>query len=292
MLVEMSGKIKSDIVYAGSGYANVLPAAFGGKIKFRETGAPDLEAPVLSLEDRFDALDSSMIDRSVIIDTMKQALKTTKNRIGDEYIVTLPAWGPFTLGARFVGEATMIKAMVKKPAAVEKLLAFSTSVLIRFFEPVIRDGTLEVIDVVDATASGDMISRKHFEAFVLPYLKQFTDWAKSNNVLTLLHICGDTTDRLDLYPLTGANCISLDHKTDIAKAKKMLYGKMCFSGNIDPVGILLQGSVQQVEEACRRVIEAVGTDGGFILMPGCDIPPMVPYENLQKFVQVAREWKL
>jgi len=27
-------------------------------------------------------------------------------------------------------------------------------------------------------------------------------------------------------------------------------------------------------------------------MPGCDIPPTVPYENIQKFIQVAREWKL
>jgi len=27
-------------------------------------------------------------------------------------------------------------------------------------------------------------------------------------------------------------------------------------------------------------------------MPGCDIPPTVPFENIQKFIQVAREWKL
>jgi uroporphyrinogen-III decarboxylase len=26
-------------------------------------------------------------------------------------------------------------------------------------------------------------------------------------------------------------------------------------------------------------------------MPGCDIPPTVPYENIQKFIQIARDWK-
>jgi len=26
-------------------------------------------------------------------------------------------------------------------------------------------------------------------------------------------------------------------------------------------------------------------------MPGCDIPPTVPYENIRKFIQVAHEWK-
>jgi uroporphyrinogen decarboxylase len=67
---------------------------------------------------------------------------------------------------------------------------------------------------------------------------------------------------------------------------------MCFAGNVDPVAVMLQGSVEQVEESCKSIIESAGTDGGFVLMPGCDIPPTVPYENIQKFIQIAREWKL
>jgi uroporphyrinogen decarboxylase len=67
---------------------------------------------------------------------------------------------------------------------------------------------------------------------------------------------------------------------------------MCFAGNIDPVKILLQGTVREVEEACRRTIAAAGTDGGFILMPGCDIPPSVPFENIRVFTEVARSWVL
>jgi uroporphyrinogen decarboxylase len=292
MLVEMSDKLESDIVYAGSGYPNVLAAALGGKIKFSEDGAVDLEAPVISSEEEMQELDISMINKNAIINTVKNALKMTKSRIGEEYVVTMTAWGPFTLGARLVGEETLIKATIKKPDFVEKVLDFATKVLIRYYEPVVADGLLEVILLGDPTASGDLISKPHFEKYALPYLKKFTDWARSKGIHTLLHICGDTTDRLDLFPLTGASCISLDQKTDMAKAKEVLLGKMCFAGNIDPVKILLQGSVQDVEDACKRVIETVGTDGGFVLVPGCDIPPTVPYENIQKFVQVARDWKL
>ena len=71
----------------------------------------------------------------------------------------------------------------------------------------------------------------------------------------------------------------------------MLYGKMCFGGNVDPVKIMLNGSVQEVEDSCRSVIQTAGLDGGFVLMPGCDIPPTVPYDNIRKFIQTAREWK-
>jgi uroporphyrinogen decarboxylase len=292
MLVSMSGKLLCDIVYAGSGYNNFHASALGGGIKFREMGAPDLEGHIVSTEEDLTKLDMSKIDTDEVINTVKKALRETKSKIGNEYVVTMTAWGPYTLGARFVGEETMMKATFKKPDLVHKVVDFATDLLIHLYEPLVSDGTLEVLSIADPTASGDLISKKQFEKFALPYLKKFTDWAKSKNAHTLVHICGNTTDRLDLFPLTGASCISLDHKTDIARAKEILHGKMCFGGNVDPVKIMLQGSVQDVENACRQVIQAAGTDGGFVLMPGCDIPPTVPFENIQKFIQVAREWKL
>ena len=232
------------------------------------------------------------LDKDEVITTVIKALRQTKAKIGNNYVVTMTAWGPFTLGARLVGEETMMKATFKKPAFVEKVVDFATDILIHLYEPIVADKTLEVISLADPTASGDLISKKQFEKFAVPYLKKFTDWAKSKGVHTLVHICGNTTDRLDLFPLTGASCISLDHKTDIAKAKEALHGKMCFGGNVDPVKIMLNGTVQDVENACKDIIKTAGTDGGFVLMPGCDIPPTVPYENIQKFIQVAHEWKM
>jgi len=292
MLVNMSGKLLCDIVYAGSGYNNFHASAFGGGIKFREMGAPDLEEPFISSEDDLKYLDLAKLDKNEVISTVRAALRETKAKIGDEYVVTMTAWGPYTLGARMVGEEKMMKATFKKPEFVHAVTGFACDLLIRLYEPLVEDGTLEVISLADPTASGDLISKKQFETFALPYLKKFTDWAKSRNAYTLVHICGNTTDRLDLFAEMGASCISLDHKTDIGKAKEILHGKICFAGNIDPVNVMLNGSVDDVEKACREVIETAGTDGGFVLMPGCDIPPTVPYENIRKFIQTAREWRL
>jgi uroporphyrinogen decarboxylase len=279
-------------VYPGSGYNNFHTAALGGKIKFREVGAPDLEDPIINSEEDLATLNIEDIDKDETINTVKEALRRTKEKIGDKYVVTMTAWGPFTNAARLYGEEVMMKATYKKPDFVEKILDFATELLIHLYEPVVSDGTLEVISLADPTASGDLVSKKQFERFVLPYLKKFTDWAKSKNVHTLLHICGDTTDRIDLFPATGASCISVDHKTDIAKVKELLYGKMCFAGNVNPVEVMLQGSVELVESTCKQIVETAGTDGAFTLMPGCDIPPDVPYENIAKFIQVAQEWKL
>lgn len=292
MLVDSCEKLQCDIVYAGSGYNNFVASALGGKIKFREMGAPDLEDPLIGAEEDLEKLNIADIDEDETIKTVIKALKKTKEKIGDKYVVTMTAWGPFTIAARLFGEEDMMRATYKNPALIEKILHFSTELLIHLFEPLVNDGTLEVISLADPTASGDLLSKKQFERFALPYLKIFTDWAKSKHVHTLLHICGDTTDRVDLFPHTGASCISLDHKTDIAKAKEVLHGKMCLAGNVNPVDVILQGSVDLVESTCKQIIETAGTDGAFALMPGCDIPPNVPYENIVKFIQVAKEWRL
>lgn len=292
MLVSMSDRLLCDIVYAGSGYNNFHASAFGGGIKFREMGAPDLEEPFINTAEDLQNLDISTLDSNDVIKTVVKAFAQARSRVGNEYIVTMTAWGPYTLAARMVGEEMMMKACFKNPDFVHKVTGFATDVLIRLFDPLVSDGAMEVISLADPTASGDLISKKQFEAFALPYLKKFTDWAKKKNAKTLVHICGNTTDRLELFPATGADCISLDHKTDMVKAKEILHGKMCFAGNVDPVNVMLQGSAQEVEDSCRKVIETAGTDGGFVLMPGCDIPPTVPYENIQRFIRVAREWKL
>jgi uroporphyrinogen decarboxylase len=288
MLVDTSPKLQCDVVYAGSGYNNFHAAALGGKIKFREMGAPDLENHFVSSEEDLSKLMLSDLDADETIKPSKGAAPD-QGKIGDTYAVTMTA-GPFTLGARRSGRGHD-EATFKKPAFVEKVINFATDMLIHLYEPLVVDGTLQLITLADPTASGDLISKKQFEKFAVPYLKKFTDWAKSKNVHTLVHICGNTTDRLDLFPQTGASCISLDHKTDMAKAKEALLGKMCFGGNVDPVKVMLNGTVQDVETTCKEIIAAAGTDGGFVLMPGCDIPPTVPYANIQKFIQVAHEWK-
>lgn len=292
MLVKTAVKLRSDIVYVGSGYPNLLVTALGGRIKFREIGAPDIEGPIVHDDKDLLKLDISRLHKDKIINTLYEAFMMTRSTIGDEYVVTMTAWGPFTLGARFTGEEEMMKAVFKRPAFANRVIEFAVELLKSFYEPLLREKLLDVILLGEPTASGDMISKKFFEQFVLPHLRKFNEWAKSKDVHTILHICGDTSDRIDLFPLTGASCVSLDHKVDIRKAKELLLGRMCFAGNIDPVKVLLHGTVEHVESECLRVISEAGTDGGFMLMPGCDIPPAVPYVNIRKFIEVACERRL
>jgi len=295
MCVAEAEKIRSDIVYVGSGFNNFHAIALGRKlgvgVKFREIGAPDMTAHVVNSEEDLAKLDIEDIFRDPVVLSVMDATRKVKQKIGGKYLVTMTCWGPFTLAARFVGEETFMKATFKKPAFVEKMVDFCADLLIKLYEPLIHDG-IEALSIADPTASGDLINAKQMARFAVPPLKKMSDWAKSKGAHTILHICGNTADRLDLFPQTGCSTIFFDQKVDIAKAREALLGKMSFGGNVAPVHVLLNKTETEVEAACREIIDIAGKDNkGFILVPGCDIPPTITFENLKKFHDVALNWK-
>ncbi len=292
MIISFSKKSLSDIVYVGSGYNNFHAAALGGRIKYREVGAPDLEEPLVDTESDLDRFDLEKLKNNATVKAIWEATEMVSRAIGDEFVVTATAWGPFTLGAQIFGVEKMMRGTYKTPKLVKRVVDFAADLNIKFYTDIVERGIIKMISLADPTASGDLISRERFETFALPYLQKFTSWARTKGVKVLVHICGNTSDRLDLFPKIGADCISLDHKVDLAKAKAELSGKMCFAGNVNPVAVLNNGTPSDVEAASRKCIETAGLEGGYILMPGCDIPPTVPVRNVEAFVKIAREWRL
>jgi uroporphyrinogen decarboxylase len=294
MCVTEAARIRSDVVYVGSGFNNFHAEALGRKfgvgIKYREIGAPDLTEHFVHAEEDIEKLDMDDLFKEPVIKNVMDATMMVKEKIGGQYLVTMTCWGPFTLAARFVGEEAFMKYTFKKPGFVEKMVDFCADLLIKLYEPLVNSG-MECLSIADPTASGDLINPKQMERFAVPSLKKMSDWAKSKNVYTILHICGNTSDRLELFLKTGCSTIFFDQKVDIAKAKEVLGGKMSFGGNVAPVHVLLNKTAAEVEAACREVIEIAGKDGGFILVPGCDIPPTIPYENVKAFHDVALNWK-
>lgn len=290
--IEGQRKSGQPIVYTGSGYNNFHAAAYGGRIKFRQIGAPDLEEPIVKeTADELDALDVDALAMDELVQTVWEACRIVSREIGDQVAVTATVWGPFTLGAQMYGVERLMRATYRKPYEVEKVVDFALRVIRRFYEPLLAERLIPLLSVADPTASGDLVSRQHFAQFALPPLQKLTDWARVNGVVTLLHICGNTTDKIDLLVGTEAECVSVDHKVDLARAKTAFAGRACLAGNVNPVAVLDQGSEDKVEEASFACLDAAAAGGGFMLMPGCDIPPTVPVENVQALIRAPLNWQ-
>jgi len=221
----------------------------------------------------------------VLVETARLLAKS----IGGHTVVGTSQWAPFTLGAMAYGVEKLMRGIYKDKAAVHAVLEFASELCYAYLEPFIDAGVF-IVSLADPTSSGDLISREQFIEFSLPYLKKVGARLKQRGVWLTVHICGNTTNRLDQIPLTGADIMSVDYKVDLSEARRILGGKIAFAGNMNPVEIMQKETPQGVAAACREAIAKAGISGGYILMPGCDIPPNVPIENVRSMVETAHEF--
>jgi [methyl-Co(III) methanol-specific corrinoid protein]:coenzyme M methyltransferase len=101
----------------------------------------------------------------------------------------------------------------------------------------------------------------------------------------VLHICGNTLDRLGYVSESGFDCFHLDSKVDAREALEAVHGRISIMGNINNPEVLLHGTPEQVAEQARYA-KAAGLQ---ILGPECAIPLVTPTENLIAIAEVAKE---
>lgn len=278
--------VRCDIVWPGSGFHNLAVGAVGGTLKFRARGTPDVVAPALR-----SAADAGprLVDRvreEPGIRTLAEASRTLAAAIGDRTVVGTSQWAPFTLGALSWGAENVMRSTVKDRPALHAVLEFAAEVCFASLEPFI-DAGVSMISLADPTASGDMISRPQFLEFALPYLSRVAARIRARGVHVIVHICGNTSNRLDGVAESGAELMSLDSAVDLRHARQVLGGRIAFAGNVPTVAVMQSATPGVVAEACRACIAAAGPGPGYVLMPGCDIPPSVPVENVRAMVATA-----
>ena len=141
----------------------------------------------------------------------------------------------------------------------------------------------------DSLAGPDVVSPQMFERFARPYEERLVRELAAEGIFIVLHICGDTTkilDSLSQYPFCG---FELDYKTDARKAKATTGTRHVLFGNLDPSGVLAQGTVPEVREKTRQLMAVWKPGAHFVLNAGCAIPPTTPSANIRAMIETARE---
>ncbi len=281
-------KVPSPIVFVGSGFNNLLVGALGGRIRFPRLGAPEVIAPiVVDSADEVNEMDLGELDRDPAIYTIRETVRRAAEALGDSAIVAVTQWGPFTTAGQMYGLDGFLRATIAHPPTVTAMTDFAVRALKQYFKPLLEERVVGLISLADHSASSDLISRHAFAKFCLPPLMDFIDWARrAYHVGTWLHICGNTADKWDLMIESGAACLSLDQKVDLAMAKQVCKGRVCVAGNIDPVRVMDQGGIDDVLVAARHCMDAAGPDG-FILTTGCEMTPTTPLGNVQAMMEAS-----
>ncbi len=151
-----------------------------------------------------------------------------------------------------------------------------------------NSGRKRVYQALHRGADGFM-SAKQFETFYWPYVKKIVQAEIDEGLTPCLFLEGDYTSRLEYFlELPKGKILARFDSSDIKKAKEILHGHICIMGNV-PASLLQIGTLQDVEDYCKNLIDVVGKDGGFIMAPRSSMDEARP-ENIRKMVDFTKEY--
>jgi uroporphyrinogen-III decarboxylase len=128
-----------------------------------------------------------------------------------------------------------------------------------------------------------------YERFEYPQMKKMVEAFAAQNLITVMHLDQSYTLNLPYFKDLPPKMVvaELDSMTDIFKAKEILHGHMCIAGDV-PAALSALGTPEEMEDYCKKLIEVVGKDGGFILSTGCTCPVDCKMDNFKAMVNTAK----
>jgi hypothetical protein len=134
------------------------------------------------------------------------------------------------------------------------------------------------------------MSPNQFKTFYWPSLKKLMLACIDAGFVPNPLFEGDCTSRLEtIADIPGGKAVYWFERTSLFKAKEVLGGKVCIEGGI-PSSLLITGSTEDVKAGCRKLIDVVGKDGGFIMNGDVGIPDEAKVENVRAMADFMLEY--
>lgn len=213
------------------------------------------------------------------------AMKRTKEAIGEEVALYGLICGPFTLASHLRG-SDIFMDMMKDKNYVKDLMAFCGQVAVKMCEMYI-DAGMDVIAVVDPLIS--QVSPKMIEKLLSESFIGVFDYIRSRDCLSSFFVCGNATSQIEVMCKMGPDGVSIDENVDLAKAKEITdQYNITIGGNIPLTTTMLHGTQEDNIKSVIDLLDSVKDKRNFIVSPGCDMPYATPRENTIACAQAVK----
>ncbi|MFC1869466.1 uroporphyrinogen decarboxylase family protein [Thermodesulfobacteriota bacterium] len=163
------------------------------------------------------------------------------------------------------------------PALIDRAVLFS-----------VESGNPRVFIPLHRGSEGFM-SKEHFETFYWPTLKKVIVALVDKGLTPCPFFEGDFTSRLEyILELPKGKIMAHFDATDLFKAKEVIGNHTCIRGNV-PVSLFTAGTPRDVKEYCKKLIDIVGKDGGFVMCSGGTMDE-AKVENVMAMYDFTKEY--
>lgn len=201
--------------------------------------------------------------------------------------IIAPMMGPFTLLSQVFSLKLegIIKHLNNDIVDVEDALwNINTGLLdeIEFY----NDLNVDAIAIFEPDATTKLIEPTMYKNVLKPFLEELSN---NNEIPSILHICGDTTNNLENMMTSGFEAISIDSGVDINKAKQLqaeLNTPTRICGNISTECTLFRKRPKEIFKEAYEIL----SNGIDIFSPSCMISPNTPKKNIKAMIEARNKF--
>lgn len=133
------------------------------------------------------------------------------------------------------------------------------------------------------------MSDEQFQKFYWPTLKEVMYGLADAGCVPCCFVEGAYNQRLEyLADTSDIRSMYLFDRTDMAKAREVLGGKVCIAGGF-PISLILTGTPEQVKEATKKLIDDAAGDKGYMLSIGCAMDEAKD-ATMQAFIEAGKHY--
>ncbi len=270
------------------GLDNVMPlfsvlhesSALGCKVDWGEVDRmPGCREPLYKMGDEIE-IPPDLLNRpgcKVPLD----ALKLLREGYGDEIAIVGKVFGPWTLGYHVFGVQEFLINTILDPGAVKAAMATLKEVTVQFANAQIEAGA-DALCLADH-ATSDLCSPDAYTDFLKDVHTELKDRIQCP---LILHICGDTSDRISYIEETGLACFHFDSKVPTPTARRLAGERLSLMGGTSNLDLIQNGTpeaiIEDLKEKVRWDIDIIG--------PECAVPLNAPYANIKLLAEEAKSY--
>lgn len=267
-----------------------LAAAMGAPLEFTDKG-PVFRRPIRSRSE-VESLrqpDLEALDPAAGTGAILESLRSVRAEVPESTAVLGFGGAPFTVASyliegSFQRSGDRIKRMLHEdPKLIHELLEKLASVTGDYLVGQVAAGA-SAVQLFDTWAG--LLSAADFREFALPYQKAVLDRVAETGAPAILYVNGASHLTEELAS-SGATVLSLDWRTSLPEARRILGADIGLQGNLDPASLF--GPPEVVKQKVAALLDSMQGDPGYIVNLGHGILPETPVASVEALVEAVRK---
>ncbi|OGS20504.1 MAG: hypothetical protein A2252_01065 [Elusimicrobia bacterium RIFOXYA2_FULL_39_19] len=182
----------------------------------------------------------------------------------DKFIVAQLGFSLFERAWALAGMENLFVYMISEPEFVHNLM----DKILDFNLKIIKNAARHNIDCIHfgddwGSQTGLLMGKKLWDEFIRPRIKQLYGEVKKNGKYVSIHSCGDVKELFPDLIECGLDIFNpfQPEVIDVFEAKKQYGNSLTFYGGISTQQTLPYGTVEQVKDEVKRILDVVGPWG-------------------------------